>query len=190
MIEGGSPQQTPAQRQPAPHRPQTLGFPPAPPPELKPIPRWIWISVACFLVVMSFLAIPVFRAARRQTRMGAGTVRTIHAAMRKQDDAVIFTEADGAYQQQVGRKKSDELFNWVRASLGAPHASTRIGTFGSASTKDGTILTLTYETRFDKGLGTETIQLHKVNGKYLLYGYTVKSPQMREQDVPADLKTN
>lgn len=187
-MEGGSPQFL-APPSDAASAPRTRPiYPPAPPPELKPIPRWVWISVAAFVLVIGFVCIPIYRAVRREQRLGSSVVRTIHSQMRAGDDAAIFNAADTAYQQQVGRKKSDELFDWVRSSLGAPHHSQRTGTFTSTSTEEGTVLTLDYRTNFDKGVGTETFRLHKVNGVYLLLRYTVVSPQIRQQDVPQDLQ--
>ncbi|MGA8940668.1 MAG: hypothetical protein WB439_16010 [Acidobacteriaceae bacterium] len=190
MIESGPPHDgSPARPVPS-LQPHSFAYPAAPPAELKPIARWMWISGAAFVILLGLLAIPVYRSVRTQMRLGSTTVTSIHVAMGKGDDAAIFNDADVAYQQQVGRKKSDELFSWVRSSLGQPHASTRIGTYASTSTKDGTVLTLNYETTFDKGAGTETFKLHKVGANYLLLGYTVHSPQLKQQDVPQDLRTN
>jgi hypothetical protein len=149
----------------------------------------MWLSGAAFVVLMACLAVPAIRMIRQQSRLGSSTVRSIHVAMRKRDDAAIFNAADIAYQQQVGRTKSDELFDWVQSSLGAPHSSTRISTTTSTTKQEGTVLTLTYETAFDKGMGTETIKLHEVNGRYLMMGYSVQSPQINSRDVPKDLRT-
>lgn len=170
--------------------PASFAYPPAPPADLKPIPRWVWISVAAFLIVLTVLAVPVYRSIRTQSHLASSAVNTLHADMTRRKDAMIFDQSDAAYQQDVGRKKSDELFDWVYSSLGDPHDATLVGTYASANAKTGEILTLTYKTNFDKGVATETIKLHKVGDRYLLIAYTVQSPQLKQEDVPTDLRSN
>jgi hypothetical protein len=157
---------------------------------LKPIPRWIWVATAIILVLLAGLAIPVVRSMRQQTAVLSAVVASLHASMTKGDDAGLFSHADVAYQQQVGEQKSARLFAYVRARMGAPHASKLTGTYISADTKAGQVLTLQYQTVFDKGSGTETIKLHKVNGQYLLLGYMMQSTEMPPSEIPADLKSN
>jgi hypothetical protein len=156
--------------------------------ELKPISKWIWIaSVAgvLFCVVVLIFGVKAWRA---QTHLGAVVVDALHANMTKGDDAAIFAASDPAYQGDIGLEKSNKLFDFVRTHLGAPRSSFRINTTVKSTTKYGEILTLVDQTVFDKGSGTETITLHKVNGTYKLMGYFVRSPQMNENDVPKDLK--
>jgi hypothetical protein len=192
MNEAGPPQQSfssgPSRTVPsAPSRPFIL--PPAPPADLKPIASWIWITTALVVVLLVALAIPVVRMIREQRRLASIAVVSLHASMTKGDDAGIFAAADASYQQQVGRQKSDKLFDFVHARLGTPHDSKLTGTYVSSDTKAGQVLTLQYRTVFDKGLGTESIKLHKVGGEYLLLGYYVNSPRMSAKDIPDDLQS-
>jgi hypothetical protein len=192
-MEGYPPQSTVPNRQEQPPRPYSFALPPAPPAELKPIPRWIWITTLIVVLVfagLAILAVPTFRSLRQQTSLASTAVANLHASMKKGDDDGIFNHADVDYRRQVGQQKSHELFDYVRSRLGAPHTSMMISTFVSADTKAGQVLTLQYQTVFDKGSGTETIKLHKVNGQYLLLGYTVQSLQVPPSEIPADLRSN
>jgi hypothetical protein len=192
MNEDGPPQQSfssgPSRTiPPAPPRPFIL--PPAPPADLKPIANWIWITAVLVVVLLVVLAIPAVRSMREQTRLTSIAVASLHTSMTKGDDAGIFAAADASYQQQVGREKSDKLFDFVRARLGAPHDSKLMSTYVSSDAKVGQVLTLRYRTTFDKGPGTESIKLHKAGGTYLMLGYYVHSPRMNVKDIPADLQS-
>ncbi len=170
--------------------PSSFFMPPAPAPLLKPISPWVWIGAASILVFLAVLGVRVVANMRHQTAVISGVVATLHASMTKGDDVAIFNNADPAYQQQVGLQKSAHLFDYVRNSLGAPRSPHLIGTYISADSKTGQVLTLEYQTSFDKGAGTETIKFHKVDGRYLLLAYTVQSTKMNQSQIPADLKSD
>ncbi|MGD0648255.1 MAG: hypothetical protein ABR971_09710 [Acidobacteriaceae bacterium] len=187
-MESNPPQPSFPGQAPVPKR--AFFLPPAPPAELKPIPRWIWITSILGVLLLAGLLIPAIRAIHKQTAVFTAVVDSLHASMMNADDAEIFKHADPDYQQQIGQKRSGELFAYVRDRLGAPRDAKFIGSSVTANSKTGEVVTINYLTIFDKGSGTETIQLHKVNGHYLLLGYTVRSAQMPPSEIPADLKSN
>jgi hypothetical protein len=112
----------------------------------------------------------------------------LHEKMAKGDDAGIFAESDPAYQEQVGREKSDQLFDYVRQQLGAPQSTTLISQTVSDNSREGAGLTLIFSTVFDKGTGTETVKLRKTNGVYRMLGYNVLSPQIKGDEVPTEIR--
>lgn len=173
--------------QPQPYHPP-VRFYPAPQAQLKPISRWIWISSVLALLLCATAITVGIRAWRSQTHLGSVVVDTLHANMTQSNDQAIFDQSDPAYQYDVGLERSNKLFDFVHSRLGTPHSSFRINTTIKHTTKFGEIDTLVNQTIFDKGSGTETITLHKVNGTLKLIGYYVRSPQMDDNDVPKDLK--
>jgi hypothetical protein len=156
---------------------------------IKPVPRWVWIASAIAVVCLIAAAIPIYKIVRTQWRKADAYIAPLHAKMIQGDDAGIFAESDPAYQQSVGLEKSNHLFDYVREQLGAPRSSTCIGQNISAKTGEGSILTLTFSTVFDKGTGTERVSLHKLNGVYRMVGYNVQSPQIPQSHIPSELKT-
>lgn len=155
---------------------------------IKPLPRWIWIASAIAVVCLIAAAIPIYKIVSTQWRKANAYIAPLHAKMIQGDDAGIFADSDPAYQQEVGLQKSNHLFDYVRDQLGAPRSSTCIGQNISAKTGEGAILTLTFSTVFDKGTGTETLSLRKLNGVYRMVGYHVQSPQIKQTYVPSELK--
>jgi hypothetical protein len=173
---------------PAPPVPRYYPRPPAPPPVLKPISPWVWIGAAVVVLALIGAAFPLYRLFHTQWHKADPIIAALHAQMAKGDDAGIFAQSDPAYQAQVGVTKSNELFDHVRQQLGAPHSSTCISQNISSDSKFGETLTLVFQTDFDKGTGTETLRMHKVGGAYKLLGYYVRSPQIPQDAVPADLR--
>jgi hypothetical protein len=104
------------------------------------------------------------------------------------DDAGIFNNSDPDYQAQVGKAKSNQLFDFVRERLGAPLSSRAVGFNMTSTSRYGEVLTLTFETKFSKGQGTETIKWHKVGGRYQLIGYHVDSSAIKQSNVPQNLR--
>jgi hypothetical protein len=163
-------------------------FYPAPPVELKPISKWMWIASVAGVLLFGTVLIFGLRAWRSETHLGSVAVDALHANMTQGDDAAIFAQSDPAYQHDVGLEKSNRLFDLVHNRLGIPRTSFRINTNVKATTKFGETLTLVNQTMFDNGSGTETIILHKVKNTYKLLGYYVRSPQMDANVIPKDLK--
>jgi hypothetical protein len=173
------PNQQPHQRVPGP-----FPLPPAPPAELKPIPRWIWITTAIVILLLAGLVIPAIRSFQKERAAASAVVANLHSSMIRGDDAGIFSLADPSYQQQFGEENSAKLFANVRAQLGAPRSSKLIRAYFSSKPAVGQIITMRFSTVFDKGPGIETIRLHKVNGQYLLLSYFVRSKLIPVTEAP------
>jgi hypothetical protein len=163
-------------------------LPPAPPAAIKPIPRWVWIGSAILVLAFCGAMIPVYRYVTAQWHKADPLIAGLHQKMAQGDDAGIFAESDPLYQEQVGLEKSNRLFDNIRAQLGAPQSTTCMSQFVSANSTDGTMLTLTFNTIFDKGVGTETLKLHKENGVYRMIGYHVFSSQLKADSIPAEIR--
>jgi hypothetical protein len=165
-----------------------FGIPAGPPVELKPIAPWIWVTSILVILVVAAVAVFVFRSWREQTRLTEPVVANLHLHMTQSDDAGILADADPAYRTDMGVRGSNDLFDYVRARLGAPHESHRISTYVLNSPNSGEIVTMRYETVFDKGTATETIKLHNEGGVYRLSGYSIDSRLLRQDNQPSATK--
>lgn len=167
---------------------RTSGYYPPPPTQtvVKPIGRWVWGVVALLLVI---LVAGGAYAYRRVTGSALAIVAPLHAEMVAGRVESIFQESDQAFQAQVGREKSDQLFQFVQDKLGAPVASHLSGINWATTSQAGDVTTMVFTTRFVKGEGTETIKWHRVQGVYRLLSYTVTSPKIVPADVPQNLRS-
>jgi hypothetical protein len=161
---------------------------PAPPPAIKPIPRWIWIAAAVLILAAGVAAISVYKTIHTRWRANYLYIDALHAKMTQGDDAGIFAQADPEWQQEIGHEKSNHIFDYVRDQLGAPRSTSCTNQDISTNATDGTILTLTFTTVFDKGTATETLKLHKSNGVYRMISYNINSDHLTA--IPPDLKAD
>jgi hypothetical protein len=169
--------------------PERRYYPPPPgtPTATPPIPLWVWITVSLVILAVLAAAFPVYRYIHQRAQQADAIIAPLHASMTAGNDAAIFAAADPSYQSEVGRAKSDQLFDFVRQHLGAPVSSSVVGFQTFTDTRDGTRVVYTFSTMFTKGMGTEFITLHKVDNHYFLLGYNVVSPLIKPSEVPGQL---
>ncbi len=148
----------------------------------------MWATSILAILFLAVLAVFAVRSWRYQTNLTEPVVTKLHLQMTQADDIGILAEADPAYRTDMGVGGSNDLFDYVRARLGAPHQTHRIGTYVFNSTNSGEIVVLRYETVFDKGTATETIRLRNQGGVYRLFGYTIDSPLLRQDNQPSATK--
>jgi hypothetical protein len=161
-------------------------FYPAPPPELKPIAPWIWIASIVGVLALCAAAIPLYKSynsIKAQTQQANDLLAGLHAKMIQADDAGIFAASDPLYQQEVGEAKSDALFDNIRQQLGAPRSSIYVGEKTLTDPKYGSVLSLTFSTRFDLGTGREIFTLRKSDSGYRMLRYVVRSKELKNQFV-------
>ncbi len=178
-VNPGPQQQPSIPNAPAAAWPVRCFIPPPPPVVLEPIPAWKWVGG--IVLGLAFVAGFVFfaRWSRTQSHRAQEAVTALHREMSRGDDAGIFANADDAYRQTITVDTSNGMFDNVRTRLGAPRSSIRIDSHDSAEQTTGSFLTLHYSTRFEKGVGRETICFHNVDGVWKLAAYNVESPLLR-----------
>ena len=162
-------------------------LPPAPAAEMKPISKWVWIGSVILVLALCGATIPVYRYVTAQWHRYDPLIAGLHQKMAKGDDAGIFAESDPMYQT-VGRDMSDRLFDKVRDQLGAPQSTELLNQDISTDSTQGRILTLIFSTTFDKGMGWETLRLHKTKGVYRMIGYSVLSNQRKGDAAAVEIK--
>jgi hypothetical protein len=142
----------------------------------KPVRQWIWWAGGALLLLLiagaTWSGVKLWGAFQSS---GKVQITRLHQEMKSQDWDTILKEADPAYQEQVGKAKSDELFEVVHEHMGDP-VSYSVDNVNVATDKtEGTTETLVLETKFTKGNGTETLKYHKVDGVWRMIAYTCHS---------------
>jgi len=87
----------------------------------------------------------------------------------------IYNQADKGFRKSADEAKFVEYAEAVRRKLGTVRQASQTS-WHVNSTTDGTVVTLSYDTEFSEGKGTEQFAFHIVGDKALLYGYNVNSP--------------
>lgn len=158
--------------------------PAAPPPlyvpreqyKAPPVERWVWIGSIVGILVLAAISVPLVRMFMARTHEGQAVADVLHKQMRAHDLAGIYDDSDPSYKDEVGRQRSDDLFNRIHDRMGDPRDSKTIGETTSQTSNYGELLALRFRTKFDKGMATEVVTLHQIDGRYRMIGYHVYSP--------------
>lgn len=105
-------------------------------------------------------------------------VARFHQALDRGEVQRIWDDADPQFRKATPRAQFDRLVNAVRAKLGKVKASKQVGWNANAGTS-GTFLTVTMETTFERGTGTEQFVFAKhADQRPRLVGYNIQSQDM------------
>ncbi len=109
---------------------------------------------------------------------GEKLVADIHSAMSRGDWKGIYAAADPELRAGTPEDKFGALFTAISKKLGDPVSFSSKG-WNLDRASDGTFLKATCQTKFSNNAsGTETFEWRKVDGKYLLFSYHIKSDQL------------
>ena len=94
----------------------------------------------------------------------------------------IYNESSELWRKDVTLEQSNEVFKTLRTKLGkvesrSLHSATEQQ--NSSGVLKGHVYILTYETRFEGGVGMETFTLKEENGRWLLARYFVNSTALK-----------
>jgi hypothetical protein len=87
----------------------------------------------------------------------------------------IYEQADQQFKDADSESHFAALLAAEQSKLGAVQQSTEVGASLSASTNDGTVMTLTYDTDFKEGKGKETFVYRIAGDQAALDGYHIES---------------
>lgn len=107
-------------------------------------------------------------------------VAQFHAALDAGKTQKIWTAADPDLRKATSREQFEKLLDAVRRKLGKVTASEQVG-WNANATSAGTFLTVTMQTTFEKGSGTEQFVYRKGKGegaRPTLVGYHIQSQEM------------
>ncbi|VWX51824.1 DUF4019 domain-containing protein [Novosphingobium sp. 9U] len=105
-------------------------------------------------------------------------VGRFHQALDHGDAQRIWDDADPQFRSATPRAQFNRLIAAVHAKLGKVKASKQVGWNANASTS-GTFLTVTMETTFERGTGTEQLLFTKqADQRPRLAGYNIQSQDM------------
>lgn len=105
-------------------------------------------------------------------------VGKFHQALDAGDLRVIWKQADPALRQGAQRAALEKVLDAVHRKLGKVKQTKQVGWNANATT-EGTFVTLTYQTTFERGSGAEQFVYRKGDGgKIALTGYNIESQDM------------
>jgi len=107
-------------------------------------------------------------------------VARFHAALDAGQVQKIWTTADPDLRKSTRREDFEKLLDAVHRKLGKVTASKQVG-WNANATNSGTFLTVTMQTTFENGAGTEQFVYRKGKGEGApptLVGYTIQSQDM------------
>ncbi|MCT2400637.1 DUF4019 domain-containing protein [Novosphingobium mangrovi (ex Huang et al. 2023)] len=105
-------------------------------------------------------------------------VDQFHAALDAGDWQAVWKRADPELRKATRREQFGRLLKAVHRKLGNVQSSRQVGWNANATT-GGSFVTLTMQTTFEKGVGTEQFVYRKGDGgKLMLVGYDIQSQDM------------
>jgi len=104
-------------------------------------------------------------------------VARFHAALDAGKSQQIWSEGDAQLRQSTSRDQFVKLLDAVHRKLGKVTSSKQVGWNANATT-GGTFLTVTMETAFERGSGTEEFVFKKADQRVALAGYQITSQEM------------
>ncbi|MCJ2185261.1 DUF4019 domain-containing protein [Novosphingobium beihaiensis] len=105
-------------------------------------------------------------------------VGQFHAALDAGQWQKLWSKADPQLHKATTRDRFGKLLEAVHRKLGKVKESKQVG-WNTNATTGGTFLTLTMQTTFEKGTGTEQFVYRKEDeGKLALVGYHIQSQDM------------
>ena len=135
--------------------------------------KWIAPVALCAVIVLG--GCKQITGAKKD---GEKLVADIHSAMGRGDWKGIYAAADPELRAGTPEDKFGELFTAISKNLGSPVSFTATG-WNLDQASDGIFLKSTCRTKFSNNAsGTETFEWRKVDGKFLLFSYHIKSDKM------------
>jgi hypothetical protein len=143
---------------------------------LKPVRWWIWwAGGALALALLAGAAWSGIKLWGAFQASGKVEITKLHQKMKAQDWGGILAASDPAYQEQVGKAKSFELFEVVHAHMGDPVSYSVDNVNVATNSTEGTTETLVLETTFTKGEAVETLKYRMVGGVWRMMAYKCNS---------------
>jgi len=138
--------------------------------------NWIAPMALCAAIVLGGCK-QITGAKGEGDKLAAG----VHSAMSRGDWKGLYDSADPDLRAGTPKDKFGALFTRIANKLGSPVSFKETG-WNLDKSSDGTFLKATCDTKFSNNAsGTETIEWRKVDGKYLLYSYHIKSDALPTQ---------
>lgn len=136
--------------------------------------KLIVLTVACAAVLLAGCT----RIGPEQ-KAGEQLIADMHSAMTRGDWKGIYDSADPELRAGTAEDKFGALFIAISKNLGNPVSFNATG-WNVDKASDGTFLKATCKTKFSNNAsGTETFEWRKADGKYLLFSYHIKSPELK-----------
>ncbi len=132
------------------------------------------IGKAAILAVMAFVAAC---SAPEKIKDAGPAVDAFHHQLDAEAYPAIWTSADDLLHQNANQAQFEQLLGAVHKKLGNVLKSERAGWNVNYGTS-GTIVTVTMNTTFAHGAGTETLTFHAVGDRLALAGYFINSNDM------------
>ena len=131
-----------------------------------------------YLASLAALAMLAGCGVKESVADASSEVERFHAALNRGDSVQIWDAADQQLRTSTPRAQFERFTGAIRKKLGNVVATKQVGWNANATT-GGTFLTLTMETTFERGTGTEQFVYHKVGEHDLkLVGYNIQSQDM------------
>lgn len=160
----------------------------APEPQ-RPARKWLWLTLGfvCVLILagLFFAGLKLYRLFQQS---GQQQIVQLHNHMKAKEFAAIFDESDPAYQHDVGRDRSDALFQLIHDHMGDPVSYRVQNVSKSTNTTTGTTEDLILSTTFTKGIGVERLNFRKVGGVWRMVGYHCRSHLLDGVKMKPDVK--
>jgi hypothetical protein len=113
----------------------------------------------------------------RDKNAALDAVREFQAKAQAGDYHGLYTNADGELRRSVPEQDFKQLLTDIAAQFGKRKRSTLTHYQSGWFTNRGTVLTLDYETEFTPGKARERFIWRVVDGKPILLGYYLNSPE-------------
>ncbi|MBB4856883.1 hypothetical protein HNO88_000180 [Novosphingobium chloroacetimidivorans] len=134
--------------------------------------------IARYLVPVAGVAMLAGCGVKQGFEDASADVARFHQALDRGDVQRLWDEADPQFRKATPRAQFDRLVAAIRTKLGKVKASKQVGWNANASTS-GTFLTVTAQTTFERGTGTEEFVFAKHAGQRpRLAGYDIQSQDM------------
>jgi hypothetical protein len=115
------------------------------------------------------------------TNLAKQAVTQFHSQLDAQQYAALYTAADPQLHQATSQADFTKLLAAVHRKLGNVRESNLRTWHAGWYTGQGTTVTLTYDTTFASGSGTEQFVWHINDNRALLYGYHINSADLIEK---------
>jgi opacity protein-like surface antigen len=137
-----------------------------------------WLLMASFAVCMLMVSCS---SSIENVILAKQAVEEFHTQMNTEQYKALYAAADDKFHQATGERDFTKLLQSVHRKLGnAQHSNLRYTNVGWYAGQ-GTTVTLTYETTFASGAGTEQFVWHMSGDRAMLYGYHITSNDLITQ---------
>lgn len=137
--------------------------------------------IKTFLRLLAFgISLIAACSTEEQTSLAEMEVSNFHKKFNAGEFQIIYDRSSEEFKQSARKEDMVRFFEGVRSKLGDVTNTEKTGWHVNYQTS-GTIVTLTYETQFSKGTGTEIFMYRMASQNVILAGYRIDSRDLVAQ---------